>query len=81
MYVCANTPASSLFPFSSERIHDLKFSTPPSQLPARLNVTPCTNVYYQLIYVLYALTQLLRRLINAGDQLDATPPSYLFALQ
>jgi len=34
-----------------------------------------------MIYALYAFTQLLRRLINAGDQLDATPPSYLFALQ
>lgn len=58
IYVCANTPASTLFTFSSERIHDLDLfpSTPQSTQahPIHCDVIPCTNVYYQLIYALYA---------------------------
>ena len=55
MYMCANTPAFSPLVYS-ERVHDLKFLLPvnvQSPQPLRRHI-PHTNVYYQVIYALYA---------------------------
>jgi hypothetical protein len=42
--------------------------------PNPYDVIPCTNDYYHFLCPV-CLTQLPRRMIDAGDQLDATPPS------
>ena len=53
MYMCANTPAFSPLSFYSERIHDLKLLLPVN-VQSPQPVLPHTNVYYQVIYALYA---------------------------
>jgi len=69
-------------PVFSERIHDLKILSPPVNLrpTSSLATSFCAFNDYYLCPV--CLTQLFRRLINAGIQLTAMPPhSYLLALQ